>query len=157
MKKNFFILIILINFICILLVGCANRILQYEIINMSSGAPLLANDYKTQMFKYDSFEEFKTGIAKYYKVNDTSEDISLINEELFTSALLVHVVVYHTSSDVIKIKNISKKDNLISIEINVNYSDGQTEDEIFTHYFVKIDRVELNSDTELILKGNYKI
>lgn len=157
MKKKLFGIIISIIFICMLFAGCTDKI-PYEIINFPLGAPVSEIDYKTQMFKYNSYGEFELGISKFNKIDNDLIEVTTIDEEIFTDALLIHVVVYHTSSDVPNIKNIYKKENSVIVEINVSYPNSvQTEDEVFTHYFIKIERTEINSDTEFILNGNYKI
>ncbi len=157
MKKIFPSIIILFLMVCTLMAGCTNNI-NYELVSYPLGAPLLAEDYKTQLFKYNTFEEFESGIVKYNTLDNDVDYINSVNETLFANAFLLHVIIYHTSSDTAKIKKIYKTENSVNVEILMKYpNNGQAEDIMFTHYFIKIDRTELNYNDLFILKGNYKI
>ncbi len=155
--KKILCLLTTVSLVCILLVGCTNNI-KYELVCYPLGAPYSEDDYKTQMFKYNSLEEFETGAAKYYLLNNDSENEYTVDEKLFTNAFLVHVAVCHTFSDVPKINNISKTDNSVTVEIRLIYpNDIRADDIVFTHYLIKFDRTELSFDDNFILKGNYII
>lgn len=115
----------------ILMLSACRAGVDYTILPSSFGAPVVEDEELnlSRICVYRTEQQYREGTALYKSDGTTNEaDID------FKSQLVIHAVIYHTSSDSVDLKSVTKEDDTVSINISVKIpSSGRAEDEIFTH------------------------